>query len=128
MPSSAEALQLLDIHYKMFHDVKAFAEKYAHPHPMDTRGWSQILVSSLTQIKGIGRKKGADLEDGSELIAYYEEGSSANIRVKRFMATAKTSCACTRWARWAGSTTCASRPPRRLARTSPGCPTSRSWR
>lgn len=34
---------------------------------MDTRGWSQIVVSVLTGINGIERKKGADLEDGSDV-------------------------------------------------------------
>ena len=29
-----------------------------------------------------------DLKDGSELIAYYEEGTGSTIRVKRFLATA----------------------------------------
>ena len=37
--------------------------------PVDLRGWSQIIVSVLTGIKGIARKKGADLEDGSDVKA-----------------------------------------------------------
>ncbi|MYI47928.1 MAG: MamI family restriction endonuclease [Rhodospirillaceae bacterium] len=43
------------------------ARKTGHPVPTDTRGWSQIIVSVLTGIKGIDRKKGADLEDGSDV-------------------------------------------------------------
>ena len=62
----AEVLRLLDIHYKSFSDIKDIADKYCHPHPCDTRAWSQIIVSSLTKLKGIERKKGADLEDGSD--------------------------------------------------------------
>jgi hypothetical protein len=62
-----EVFELLDIHYKSFTDVAKYAEKYGHPHPCDTRAWSQILVSALTGIKGIERKKGADLDDGSDV-------------------------------------------------------------
>lgn len=40
-----------------------------HPVPIDTRGWSQILVSSLCGIKGLERKKGPDLIDGSDVKA-----------------------------------------------------------
>lgn len=36
---------------------------------MDTRAWSQILVSILTDVPGLGRKKGADLADGSDVKA-----------------------------------------------------------
>ena len=32
-----------------------------------TRCWSQLLISSLTGIKGYARKKGPDLEDGSDV-------------------------------------------------------------
>lgn len=37
--------------------------------PSDTKAWSQILVSALTGIKGLARKKGADLADGSDVKA-----------------------------------------------------------
>ncbi len=50
MTNINEALTLLNIHYKSFADVKEYAEKYGHPHPCDTRAWSQILVSALTGI------------------------------------------------------------------------------
>jgi hypothetical protein len=62
-----ETLALLDIHYKSFIDVKNYAEKYGHPHPCDTRAWSQIIISALTGIKGIERKKGSDFDDGSDV-------------------------------------------------------------
>ena len=64
-----EVLQLLQIHYEAYSEVKPFADKYKHPHPTDTRGWSQILVSALTGIDGYGRRKGPDLEDGSDVKA-----------------------------------------------------------
>jgi hypothetical protein len=62
-----EALELLDLHYESFHKVAPFASKTGHPVPMDTRGWSQILASVLTGIKGLERQKGADLDDGSDV-------------------------------------------------------------
>jgi len=62
-----EVIKLLDIQYKSFVDVKDYADKYGHPHPCDTRSWSQIIVSSLTGIKGIERKKGSDFDDGSDV-------------------------------------------------------------
>ena len=64
-----EVLLLLNMHYASFTGVKPFADKYGHPHPTDTRGWSQILVSALTGVPGISRKKGADLDDGSDVKA-----------------------------------------------------------
>ncbi len=62
-----EAIALLDIHYKSFVDVKPYSDKYGHPHPSDTRAWSQLIISSLTGLKGIKRRKGADLDDGSDV-------------------------------------------------------------
>jgi hypothetical protein len=61
------ALQLLDRHYEAFHSVAPFASATGHPVPMDTRGWSQVLVSILMGIGGLERKKGADLSDGSDV-------------------------------------------------------------
>jgi len=66
---SDETLNLLQIHYEAYAKIKPYADKYEHPHPTDTRGWSQILVSALTGIKGYARKKGPDLEDGSDVKA-----------------------------------------------------------
>jgi hypothetical protein len=66
-PNLVTVLELLKLHHRSFHDAVKFAKATAHPVPCDTRAWSQILVSLLTGIKGIARKKGADLEDGSDV-------------------------------------------------------------
>ena len=58
---------LLDMHYDSFFSVVDIARETGHPVPTDTRGWSQIVVSTLTGINGIQRKKGADLKDGSDV-------------------------------------------------------------
>lgn len=60
---------LLKVHRRSFYDAAKFAQDTAHPVPCDTRAWSQVLVSHLTGIKGIARKKGADFEDGSDVKA-----------------------------------------------------------
>lgn len=49
--------------------MRDIARKHEHPNPTDTRAWSQILISCLTGIPGLGRKKGADLADGSDVKA-----------------------------------------------------------
>lgn len=61
------AIDLLDRHYDAFHSVAPFATATGHPIPIDTRGWSQVLVSTLTGIGGLKQKKGADLVDGSDV-------------------------------------------------------------
>jgi hypothetical protein len=61
------ALQLLDLHYETFYAAADFAGETGHPVPCDTRGWSQILVSVLTGVRGLDREKGADLADGSDV-------------------------------------------------------------
>jgi hypothetical protein len=61
------ALKLLDLHFESFNAVEPFATETGHPVPMDTRGWSQILASVLCGVKGLERKKGADLDDGSDV-------------------------------------------------------------
>ena len=68
-PEVRETLDLLKIHYEAYMKIKPYADKYKHPHPTDTRGWSQIIVSALTGIKGYERKKGPDLKDGSDVKA-----------------------------------------------------------
>ena len=60
-------LELLENHFRSFYAVVELATETGHPVPVDTRGWSQILVSVLTGIKGLVRKKGADLDDGSDV-------------------------------------------------------------
>jgi len=62
-----KARELLTLHRQSFYAGATFAEHTDHPVPSDTRAWSQILVSLLTGIKGIARKKGADLADGSDV-------------------------------------------------------------
>ncbi len=64
---ATKSLRLLDEHYDAFYSVVDVARETGHPVPMDTRGWSQIIVSVLTGIKGLERKKGADLDDGSDV-------------------------------------------------------------
>lgn len=64
-----DAVNFLDLHYEAFFSVAPFATVTKHPVPMDTRGWSQVLVSILTGIDGVGRRKGADLSDGSDVKA-----------------------------------------------------------
>ena len=62
-----EVLALLDRHHQAFYAVADIARETGHPVPMDTRGWSQIIVSVLTGITGLKNKKGADLIDGSDV-------------------------------------------------------------
>lgn len=64
-----EALKLLNLHSEIYHLVESVATKHGHPNPVDTRAWSQILVSTLVQISGLERKKGADFSDGSDVKA-----------------------------------------------------------
>lgn len=63
------ALNLLDLHYESFYTAAALASETGHPVPTDTRGWSQVLVSTLCGVKGLDRKKGPDLKDGSDVKA-----------------------------------------------------------
>ena len=60
-------LAVLNQHHGAFFSVVPIATETGHPVPTDTRGWSQIIVSVLTGIKGIKRKKGPDLCDGSDV-------------------------------------------------------------
>lgn len=64
-----KTLRLLEVHYEHFHSLVPIARETGHPVPMDTRGWSQVLVSVLTGLSGLARKKGADLADGSDVKA-----------------------------------------------------------
>jgi hypothetical protein len=65
--TSNKALALLDLHFESFYAVELYATETGHPVPMDTRGWSQIIVSTLCGVKGLERQKGADLVDGSDV-------------------------------------------------------------
>ena len=62
-----KALGLLDLHYDSFYAVESFATATGHPVPVDTRGWSQVIVSVLSGVRGLERKKGPDLQDGSDV-------------------------------------------------------------
>lgn len=64
-----KVLKLLLAHRKAFFKAKPFADKTGHTVPCDTKSWSQILASILLDIRGIERKKGADLADGSDVKA-----------------------------------------------------------
>lgn len=64
---TTRALALLDLHYKSFYAVEPYATETGHPVPVDTRGWSQIIVSTLSGVNGLERQKGADLDDGSDV-------------------------------------------------------------
>lgn len=63
------ALTLLELHHDSFYSAVPFARETGHPVPCDTRGWSQILVSILTGLRGREREKGTDLIDGSDVKA-----------------------------------------------------------
>jgi hypothetical protein len=65
--SVLSALEILDAHFLAFSSISKFAKDTGHPVPCDTRAWSQILVSVLTGLRGLQRKKGADLVDGSDV-------------------------------------------------------------
>ena len=62
-----QALSLLDEHFRAFYAAKPFADATGHPVPCDTKAWSQVLISILTGISGRSRKKGSDLDDGSDV-------------------------------------------------------------
>jgi hypothetical protein len=66
-PLISDVLTLLNAHRDAFYAVVDIARKTKHPVPVDTRAWSQILVSALCTIDGLSRKKGADLIDGSDV-------------------------------------------------------------
>jgi hypothetical protein len=61
------ALKLLNLHHEVFYKVEPLARETEHPVPVDTRAWSQILVSILTAKRGLAREKGTDLADGSDI-------------------------------------------------------------
>jgi hypothetical protein len=61
------AVDLLNLHHETFYASATFAKNTGHPVPCDTRGWSQILVSLLTGLRGLEREKGADFVDGSDV-------------------------------------------------------------
>ena len=62
-----DIIELLNIHKESFDKSLKFAKATGQPTPQDTAKWSQIFVSLLFDIKGLNRKKGADLSDGSDV-------------------------------------------------------------
>lgn len=62
-------LDLLDLHHQSFFSLVDVARETGHRVPMDTMSWSQIVISVLTGITGLDRKKGADFADGSDVKA-----------------------------------------------------------
>lgn len=64
-----EILEFLNMHHRFFFAAKEYADQTAQPTPEDSRAWSQILISLLTGVNGLGRQKGPDLFDGSDVKA-----------------------------------------------------------
>lgn len=64
-----DVVEFLNLHHDAFYAVTPYAQETCHPVPSDSRGWSQILISMLTGIKGREREKGTDLVDGSDVKA-----------------------------------------------------------
>ncbi|MCE2432934.1 MAG: MamI family restriction endonuclease [Candidatus Latescibacteria bacterium] len=62
-----KVLEFLKLHHDTFFQAAVFAEQTQHPTPTDTRAYSQIVVSLLCGVQGRSRKKGSDLEDGSDV-------------------------------------------------------------
>lgn len=60
-------LEILNKHHAHFFEAQEYASLTDQPTPEDSRAWSQILISTLTGIKGLARHKGQDLIDGSDV-------------------------------------------------------------
>lgn len=69
MSALEETVEVLNIHYRQFFEIEQAAESTGHQVPSDTKAFSQIIVSKLVGIRGRDRKKGSDLEDGSDVKA-----------------------------------------------------------
>ncbi len=69
MNTQQNILNVLNTHHTEFFKAHAFAQLTSQPTPCDTRAWSQILVSVISNISGVARQKGADLADGSDVKA-----------------------------------------------------------
>jgi hypothetical protein len=65
----SHTVTILNTHRKSFYEAKEFADTAGHTVPCDTKSWSQILVSFITETHGLYRQKGNDLEDGSDVKA-----------------------------------------------------------
>lgn len=62
-------IKVLNMHHQFFFAAKVYADQTAQPTPEDSRAWSQILISLLTGVNGLGRQKGPDFRDGSDVKA-----------------------------------------------------------
>ena len=60
-------IDLLNEHKSAFDRAKRFSDITKQPIPTHTVNWSQILISVVTGINGLDRKKGPDLSDGSDV-------------------------------------------------------------
>lgn len=69
MPKDTEVIDFLNMHLDHFCKTKIMADKTKQPVPDDSRAVSQVLISLLTGIPGLERKKGPDLADGSDVKA-----------------------------------------------------------
>ena len=69
MTIPAGVIDLLNLHRRSFFEAEPLATSTGHTVPSDTKSWSQILASLLTNTKGLARQKGADLADGSDVKA-----------------------------------------------------------
>lgn len=64
-----KVVDFLNLHLNHFEELEPIASETRHQVPTDTKFFSQILASLVTGIRGIERKKGADLSDGSDVKA-----------------------------------------------------------
>ena len=62
-------IEVLNTHHIHFFEGQQYAAMTDQPTPEDSRAWSQILISMLTDIPGLARQKGQDLADGSDVKA-----------------------------------------------------------
>ena len=68
-PDLDAAIDLLNTHYEALATVEPYTARTGHTVPSDTKSYSEILVALLTGISGRFRKKGSDLDDGSDVKA-----------------------------------------------------------
>lgn len=62
-----EIINMLNEHKSSFNRAEVYAKLTKQPIPTHTVNWSQILVSLVTGIEGLDKRKGPDLSDGSDV-------------------------------------------------------------
>lgn len=67
--SKTKIINFLNMHLEHFEELEPISSETKHQVPTDTKFFSQILATLVTGIRGIERKKGADLSDGSDVKA-----------------------------------------------------------